>query len=161
MNAERMDLRRVIIAGFAATSILTALMYLAPLVGFPRIDMAAAVGGFLDRPAAMFSFRWWAGFVAYFLAGSVVSPLLFYYAVPAFYGKAWLRGLEWGVLIWGFGCVWVMFCMGIAYHEPFTSQPTMTTVSTLIGHLIYGTALGLAAGRAVSRPHNAAYGWFQ
>jgi hypothetical protein len=161
MDTAKVDLRRVMLAGFAATSILTALMYVAPLVGFPKIDMAAAVGGFPNRPALMFSSRWWAGFVVYFAFGSLISPLLFYYAVPAFYGKPWMRGVEWGITIWGFGCVWAMFFMGIAYYEPFTSQPATTTVLTFIGHLIYGAALGLAAGRAVSRPHEAAYGWFR
>jgi hypothetical protein len=161
MTSERADLRRVILAGILATSVLSVLMYVAPMVGLPKVDMAAAIGGFLDRPAVTFSMRWWIGLAVYFIAGSILSPLLFYYAVPALYGKPWVRGMEWGVLLWGFGAVWVMFYMGIAYYEPFTTEPSMSTVSSLAGHLIYGAALGVAAGHAVARPHDAAYGWFK
>jgi hypothetical protein len=36
-------------------------MYLAPLAGLPRFDMASAIGGFLGEPAPTLSFGWWIG----------------------------------------------------------------------------------------------------
>ena len=63
MNSQ--SVKRAVIAGLVATGVLIALMYLAPLVGLPRIDMASSIGGFGDRPAELFSIRWWIGLAVF------------------------------------------------------------------------------------------------
>lgn len=150
MTPDRADLKRAVLAGAAATLLLAALMYLAPLFGFPKIDMAAAVGGAWGEPALLFSLRWWIGLAIFLAAGVVVWPALFLLAAPALYGRPWQCGLEWGIAVWGVAGVIAMIYMGISFREPFVSQPHMSALASFIGHLIYGTVLGLLAGAAVA-----------
>ena len=53
MNSQ--SIKRAVLAGLIATGVLIAFMYLAPLAGLPRIDMASSIAGFGDRPAELFS----------------------------------------------------------------------------------------------------------
>src|SRR3974377_1700712 len=126
-------------------------MFGAPLAGFPNIDMASAIGGFLDRPAALFTLRWWVGLVVFAVVGCVASPLLFVRAVPWLYGNAWQRGLEWGFLLWVVGGICAMTYLGLAFHEPFTSHPQMSALSSFLGNLAYGAVLGAVGAALVGR----------
>jgi hypothetical protein len=141
---------RLILSGVVATVTLTVLMYAGPLAGFPKIDMAAAIGGFLDQPAIAFSARWWVGLGVFLAVGMIVSPLLFMQVGPSLYGSGWLRGLEWGVILWVFGGVCVMFNLGLAFHEPFVTHPQLSTAASFLGNLIYGAVLGALAARSGS-----------
>jgi hypothetical protein len=149
MNSDERELwKRAILGGIGATLALTVLMYLAPLAGFPKIDMAASIGGFLDHPALLFSARWWLGLAVFLVAGIVVSPVLFVHLAPWLYGRGWLRGMEWGLLVWVFGGGGVMVYLGLGFHEPFASHPQMSSLASFLGHLVYGAVLGwLAAGQ--------------
>lgn len=150
------DSRPAILAGLIATVVLTLLMYAAPRAGFPDIDMASAIGGFLDRPAAMFTVRWWLGLVVFAAVGAVVSPLLFVRVLPRLYGNPWLRGLEWGFLLWVVGGICAMTYLGLAFHEPFTSHPQMSALASVLGNLAYGAVLGGVGAVLVKRGHKAA-----
>jgi len=145
MNPEYPGVRAVLTGGLAATIVLTVLMYVAPLAGFPAIDMASAIGGFLGHPALLFTSRWWAGMIVFLLVGIVFSPLLFIGMARILYGRGWLRGLEWGVLLWTAGAVCVMVHFGLAFHPPFTTHPHSSALSSFLGNVIYGAVLGAVA----------------
>ncbi len=128
-------------------------MYMAPLAGFPSIDMASSIGGFLDRPATLFTTRWWMGFAVFFVGGAVLSPLLFSCLAQILYGKPWQRGVEWGILLWLFGAVCVMVHLGLAFHPPFTTHPRMSTLSSFLGNVVYGVVLAMGVARhGLKRP---------
>lgn len=135
--------RRAIFAGLIATATLTVLMYLAPLAGMPRVDMASAIGGFLSRPADSFTLRWWIGLAVFLITGIVFAPVIFQWLAPSLVGNVWQRGLEWGVLLWGFGAVCVMVHLGLAFHEPFTVHPQLVALTSFLGHLVYGVILAM------------------
>lgn len=145
MNPEYPGVRAVLTGGLAATVVLTLLMYAAPLAGFPGIDMASAIGGFLGHPALLFTPRWWAGMLVFLLVGIVFSPLLFIGMARILYGGGWLRGVEWGVLLWSAGAVCVMVHLGLAFHPPFTTHPQLSALSSFLGNAIYGGVLGAVA----------------
>ncbi len=148
MEPVKRDFKQAVIAGFIATAILTALMYAAPLVGLPRIDLASALGTpFAGAPAMMFTRAWWMGLVIFFLFGSVASPYVFVYAFPGLLGYSWLRGIEWGVFVWVFGGVAVMTAMGLGFNEAHYAHPFSSFLSSLAGHIVYGAILGAIAGR--------------
>lgn len=149
MTPFRADLKQAVRAGAAATFILTALMYFAPLAGLPRIDMAAAIGGAWGEPAMLFSIRWWIGMMIFLSVGVILWPALFLFAAPALYGRPWQCGIEWGVAVWGVAGVIAMIYMGLSFHEPFVSRPGMSALASFAGHLIYGGILGMLAGAAV------------
>jgi hypothetical protein len=145
MNPEYPGVRAVLLGGLAATLVLTVMMYIAPLAGFPAIDMPSAIGGFLDRPALLFTARWWAGLVVFLAVGIVFSPLLFIGMARILYGGGWLRGLQWGVLLWSAGAVCVMVHLGLAFHPPFTTHPVLSALSSFLGNVVYGAVLGAVA----------------
>lgn len=147
MAPVKRDFQRAVLAGFVATLILTVLMYLAPLAGLPRIDMASSLGVPVSgRSAELFSPNWWLGLAVFFAFGSLVSPFVFVYLFPALIGSSWLRGAEWGVIVWVFGGVGIMTLMGLGFDEAHFSHPFSSFASTLAGHILYGAILGLIAG---------------
>ncbi len=148
---ERELVKRAILGGVAATLLLTVLMYLAPLAGLPNIDMAAAIGGFLDRPALLFTARWWVGLAVFVLVGIVISPVLFVHLAPWLYGRGWLRGVEWGLLLWVFGGGGGMVYLGLGFHEPFASHPQMSSLASILGNFAYGAVLGWLTTEAARR----------
>jgi|SRR5271165_3400069 len=150
MEPVKRDFGQAVIAGFVATAILTALMYAAPLVGLPHIDLASALGTpFAGAPALTFTGSWWLGLAIFFLFGSVVSPYVFVYAFPGLLGYSWIRGIEWGVFVWVFGGVAVMTAMGLGFNEAHYAHPFSSLFSSLAGHIVYGAILGGIAGRTL------------
>lgn len=154
MGPQKLSLKRAVLAGFVATAILTILMFLAPVVGLPRIDLASALGKPLAGGrayAAPLTGNWWIGLGIFFLFGSVISPYIFAYAYHGLLGSAWLRGIEWALFVWVFGGVAVMTMMGLGLDEAHFTHPLGTFASSLAGHLIYGAVLGGISGSVYRR----------
>src|SRR4051812_28568239 len=63
-----------IIGGFAGTLLLTAGMYLAPIIGLPFIDVPHIMGGIFTSNATA---ALWIGFWLHFLNGALIFPILF------------------------------------------------------------------------------------
>ena len=149
MGPGKLSFKRAVLAGFVATAILTILMFLAPVVGLPRIDLASALGKPLAGGrayATLLSGSWWMGLGIFFLFGSVISPYIFVHAYHGLLGSAWMRGVEWALFIWVFGGVAVMTMMGLGMNEAHFSHPFGTFATSLAGHLVYGALLGGIAG---------------
>src|SRR5512138_344370 len=120
MRLDNPEMRACIEAGCVATGALTVLMYAAPALGLPFMDMASAIGGFDSRPALLFSSGWWIGLAIFLLTGAVLSPVIYFWMRTFLFGNGWQKGLQWGVLLWVFGGVCVMTHFGFAFHEPYT-----------------------------------------
>ena len=147
MGPGKHDIKQAIFAGFVATAILAILMYAAPLAGLPRIDLASALGRPISgNPATVLSGAWWLGLAIFFLFGSVVSPYVFVYAYHGLLGSSWIRGVEWGVVVWVFGGVAVMTMMGLGFDEAHFAHPFTSFLLSLVGHVMYGAILGGVAG---------------
>jgi hypothetical protein len=146
MRPDKRVFERAILGGLVATLILTVIMYLAPYVGLPNIDMAAAIGSrLMSHPAVVFSAGWWMGLAIFLFMGAVVSPIVFVYARPALLGTAWQRGAEWGVIVWVFAGTGVMVMMGVGFNEAHFLHPVTSVFSSLAGHVVYGAVLGTVA----------------
>ena len=89
-----------VIGGVAGTLILTAGMYLAPLLGFPFIDIPHLMGGILtaDPDGALVT-----GFWLHFVAGAILFPIVFGLVWPLLPGPMTglvgdvIKGLSWGL----------------------------------------------------------------
>ncbi len=152
MKPQPQEFRRAIQAGLAATLILVALMYIAPLAGLPNIDMAYAIGTRMAGHAAFhFTLYWWIGLAIFILMGSIASPIVFSYAFPGLLGSAWQRGAEWGIIVWTFAGTGVMVMMGVGFNEAHFAHPVLSVLSSLAGHVVYGALLGVFFGAALAR----------
>ncbi len=141
---ERKNVGKAMLAGFIATLVMTMIMYIAPMMGMPKMDVAAMLGGMLrqDMPEPMSSL-WLMGMVLHFVNGSVIFPLIFafllYHRLP---GAPWRKGIIWGLILWFVSQAMVMPMMGAGFFSSHAPEPLMTVIGSLMGHIIYGGILG-------------------
>ncbi len=141
---------RAVVAGFVATLVMTMLMYGAPMMGMPKMDIAAMLGSMLGQgmPAAGTG-AWWLGMIIHFINGTIIFPLIYAYALYSVLPDApWLKGATWGVILWAIAQAVVMPMMGMGFFSSGAPQPMMAVVGSLIGHLVYGGILSAVTGRA-------------
>lgn len=117
---------KAILGGFVATMIMTMMMYAAPMMGLPKMDLAAMIGSmFAGRQMpAPYSGAWWMGMLMHFINGSVIFALIYGYLVHSILaGSPWLRGLEWGLILWLLAQVVAMPMMGMGIFSANSQQP--------------------------------------
>jgi uncharacterized membrane protein YagU involved in acid resistance len=151
---------RAIWAGFIATLIMTLLAYSGPAVGMPKMDFAALLGSvFATEAPQPWSGPWWLGMIIHFIDGSVIFALIYAYWIYRFMpGPNWLRGAQWGVILWIMSESIVLPAMGLGFFSANMPQPFIWALASLIGHLVYGALLGaLAAEQAVALPTTERY----
>ena len=153
------DFSRAMLAGLIATIIMSIMQAVAPLMGFPRMDIAAMLGSMLGGSLLV-------GWIVHLMMGTILWAAVYAYIVePRLGGAPWLRGLTYGfllavfVLIIGFPLVGAMF-------SSLTPKPgflgmgmggAMGTMGVIIGHLVYGLVLGTIYGHPASE-HESAVG---
>jgi hypothetical protein len=147
------DLEQLAVAGLAATAIMTALAYAAPLMGMPESDFAQGLGARLTgKDAPKGTGPWWVGMAEHFLNGSVIFPFIYGFALREFLaGRRWHRGIEWGIILWLLSQSAVSPMMGMGVFSTKTPQPAKTVLGNFVGHLVYGAVLGAMGGRGRSR----------
>jgi len=139
----KLSIGRVILGGFAGTLAITFLMYLGgPMMGLPKMDIAAMLGGMLGG--------WAIGMMMHFVNGTIIFPLIYAYLLfGKLPGTPVLKGLIWGVALWVLAQLVVMPLMGAGVFG-LKMGGAMSALGSLIGHAIYGALLGSIAGSARS-----------
>lgn len=133
---------RSVLAGFAGTLAMTAMMYVvAPMIGL-TMDIAAMLGSMMNG-------SWIAGMILHFVNGSILFPAIYAYVLyERLPGSATVRGALWGVGLWLVAQVIVMPMMGGGLFSS-AAGGLMTVMGSLVGHVIYGSVLGSIASAPV------------
>ena len=152
-------MKKLFLAGIVATAAMTALMYAAPLMGMPKMDIATMLGTmFVANPGPAF----WFGMMIHLMMGTVMFPAIYRFVLQPGSGSGTGRGVSFGLLLWAAANLIVMPMMG-AIHPMVKSgrMPApgflmlnlgvMAPMGSLIGHLIYGGLLGKLAGPKAAR----------
>jgi len=136
----RPNLRKTIVAGFAGTVVMTAMMYrVAPMMLGRPMDVAASLGG-------MFGGSWAMGMLMHLINGSIIFPLVFAYVLyRALPGEPWLKGMLWGLVLWFVSQAVVTPMMGGGIFSA-RSGGVMAVIASLMAHAVYGVLLGAVAG---------------
>ncbi len=147
-------MKKLFLAGFAATAAMTVLMYVAPMMGMPKMDIATMLGTmFLASPGPAF----WLGMIIHLMMGTVLFPAVYRIALQPGTGGGTGKGVLFGLLLWAAANFMVMPMMG-AIHPMVKNgmMPApgflmlnlgiMAPIGSLIGHLLYGVVLGKLAG---------------
>ncbi len=123
------------IAGFAATVVLSLLMMMKSAMGLmPGLDVIAMLSGMMGSGLAM-------GWVAHFMIGVVVWGGLFALLSPNIPGGSlWLKGVIFGTGAWLLMMVAVMPMAGAGIFGMKFGM--VASVMTLMLHVIYGAVLG-------------------
>lgn len=136
-HLARPGIYQAVLGGFAGTVAMTMMMYFAApmMIGHP-MDIAKMLGSMLGD-------NWWAGMVMHFMNGTLIFPLFYafvlYGVLP---GSPAVKGIGWGVALWLLAQFVVMPMMGAG----FFSGSAMAAMSSLVGHIVYGSLLGTLAG---------------
>lgn len=131
-------LARAALGGFVGTLAMTAMMYIvAPMMGL-EMDMAAMLGSMLGG-------SWAAGMMMHFINGSVIFPAIYVFALYGLLpGSPAMRGTIWGVALWFIAQTVVMPMMGAGVFSSAMGG-TMAAIGSLVGHLLYGSLVGVIA----------------
>ncbi len=134
---------RAVLGGFVATTAITFLMYVGgPMMGLPKMDIAAMMGNVLGG--------WWMGMAMHILNGTVIFPLIYAYLLfGKLAGKPYMKGILWGVSLWVLAELVVMPMMGAGLFG-LRMNEIMPAFGSLLGHVIYGALLGAIAGHGRS-----------
>lgn len=153
-------MKRLFVAGFVATAAMTALMYLAPMMGLPKMDIGTMLGTmFLGSPSPAF----WLGLMIHFVMGTVLFPATYALALrPGSGGTG--RGVAFGLVLWAAANFMVMPMMGFIHPMVksgmipgpgflMLNMGVMAPIGSLVGHLVYGALLGKLAGPRTTHLH--------
>ncbi|MBI4507945.1 MAG: hypothetical protein HY691_20660 [Chloroflexi bacterium] len=141
-----MNVPAAVAAGLVATVVMTALMYVAPMMGLPKMDILGMLGSMLTptrRPAVAIG-------TALHLMMGVVFALI--------YATLWTQGLGRPDWLWGaiFGVVHAVIAMmampmmmRMHPRPPAMAGGPMAAMGLVMGHVVYGVVVALvyAAGQ--------------
>ncbi|HXG91431.1 MAG TPA: DUF6789 family protein [Blastocatellia bacterium] len=143
---------RTIVAGLTSTLAMTMVMVMAPVMGMPKMDIAAMLGSVIAGGSAPpGSFAWIAGLVMHLIIGSVVLSAGYALAhnhLPT--SSSLVKGAIYGAIVWLMAQAVVMPMMGAGLFSSNLPHGAMSAMGSLIGHLIYGAVLGKVYGSARS-----------
>jgi uncharacterized membrane protein YagU involved in acid resistance len=128
------DLPKGMEAGFAATVLITILVFIQQTLGLsPEFNLIAMATKAVGGDTIM-------GWIAHFFMGGVVWGIGFAVASPHWPGPHWLRGALFGVLAWLIMMVAILPMIG---YEMFAAGmgPTIPVASFVL-HLIFGLTMG-------------------
>ncbi len=131
---------RAILGGVVGTALLTLMMYVvAPAMTGHAMDIAGMLG-------SMMGGSWAVGMIVHGANGALVFPLIYaFFVVPRLPGATWFRGLVWGGVLWVLAQMIVLPMMGAGFFSAHAGRMRSAGAS-LLGHLIYGVALGMVVG---------------
>lgn len=144
---ERSNVSKAILGGFVATLVMTMMMYVTPMMGMPKMDIAAILGSMMSKtmPAPM-SGPWLMGMMLHFINGTIIFPLIFFFLLFRILpGAPWLKGVTWGLILLAQLMVMPMMGMGIFSGN---APNAMMSMGSLMRHIIYGAILGGVANGA-------------
>jgi hypothetical protein len=149
-GAGGINASKAMAGGLAGTLAMTALMYAAPLVGFPPMDLATMLGTlFVSEMNTAFQ----VGMAIHLVIGSIILALVYAAIYRWLPGEPWVRGATWGFMLFILANAVVTPLMG-AIHPMIVSgqmpapgffalnMGVLAPIGSLIAHLVYGGILG-------------------
>lgn len=124
------------IAGFAATVVLSALMVMKSAMGLmPELNVIAMLTQMMNASSPI------VGWIIHFVIGTLVWGTLFAWLDPSVPGHShWLKGVVFGIAAWALMMVIVMPIAGAGFFGMQLGM--MAPVMTLVLHIIFGAVLG-------------------
>ncbi len=130
---------RSILAGVVATAVMTAFMFMAPMMGLPKMNPANMLSGMLGVSPIV-------GWIMHFMIGSIFAAVYVYLFNPHvhIHSRAG-KGILFGVVVFLFA-QGMMFLMSKIMPMPSNSMKddmVLMMIGSLIGHLVFGLLVGL------------------
>ncbi len=121
--------------GLSATSAMTILMLIAPMMGMPKMLIGKMLAGFMHLPVGI-------GWILHFVIGTLLATMFILVWKKRLPGNAAVKGMLFSLIPFFVAQIAVMPVMGAGFFSMNTPVPMMMVLGSLIGHLVYGTVLG-------------------
>jgi uncharacterized membrane protein YagU involved in acid resistance len=139
INNRESDMKQNLISifkgGVIATAAMTMLMLLAPMMGMPEMPIGGMLAGFMGVSV-------WIGWVMHFVIGAALAAAYVILWKDRLPGSAVVKGLLFSLIPFLMAQIIVMPMMGAGLFSANTTAPLMMVMGSLLGHLVYGAALG-------------------
>jgi len=133
------NLQRALAAGIGGTTAMTMVMFMVPVMGMPKMDVAAMLAGFMGIPVAL-------GWIAHFMIGIVLALTYGFAFARKIPDTTWTRGAIFSLIPWIMAQVLINPMMGAGFFATHTTEPMMIVMGSLLGHLVFGIVIGLIYG---------------
>jgi len=140
----------IVVGGLIATTVMTMLMIMAPLMGMPKMPIGNMLAGFMGIPVAL-------GWTAHFMIGIVLAAIYVKMLRSKLPGSSLVNGLLFGLVPFLMAQLLVMPMMGAGFFSANTPAPMMMVMGSLFGHIVYGSVLGAVTGKFEAKTQNAAF----
>jgi uncharacterized membrane protein YagU involved in acid resistance len=148
LNLTPANIGKGLIAGFAATLVLSLLMVMKQMMGLmPELDVIAMLSRMMGNISPVMAW------VAHFMIGTVVWGVLYVVVSPMLPGPQWFRGALFGTAAWLAMMVMIMPVAGAGLFG--ISLGMMAPIATLMLHWVFGAVLGGVYG-AILHPETSA-----
>jgi hypothetical protein len=124
--------------GIVATAAMTLLMLVAPMMGMPKMPIGDMLAGFMGIPVAL-------GWIAHFMIGVAFAAAYVFILKDHLSGKPAVKGLLFSLIPFFMAQIIVMPMMGAGLFSMSTGAPILMIMGSLIGHIVYGTVLGVVS----------------
>ena len=126
-----------IIAGMVATTVMTGFMFLAPIMGLPKMNPAEMLSGMMGVPLMV-------GYLMHCMIGIIFTAAYVYLFNPKFHiGSKLLKGALFGFTVFIFAQL-MLFIIGKVMPTPMPQDNMMLLmIGSLIGHLLFGIVVAL------------------
>ncbi len=126
-----------IIAGLVATAVMTGFMFLAPMMGLPKMNPVEMLSGMMGVSLMI-------GYFMHFMIGIIFAAVYVYLFNPKVHiSSKLLKGVLFGFAVFVFAQV-MMFIIGKMMPMPMPQDNMMLMMlGSLIGHLVFGIVLAL------------------
>lgn len=143
-------IQQALLAGFVGTAAMTAVMMMAPMMGFPKMSAAGMLSMMMGVPMVV-------GWMMHFMIGIVfaVAYALFFQNVVKGIGSPLLRGVVFGMAVFVFAQI-MMALMGamMGGMPPMEGSKVMMIMGSIIGHLVFGIVVALLVKPALQPKTN-------
>ncbi len=136
----KLHVLKAVSAGLAGTAAMTAVIWMAPAIGMPPMDIAGMLASVMGGAIAL-------GWIAHFAIGTVLALIYAAAFAQRLPGPALGRGALYSLLPWLAAQLVVMPMMGMGLF----SGSVVMAAGSLLGHIVYGAVLGLVYGAAEDR----------
>ena len=132
-TTDHLNVGRTLLGGFAATIVITLMMYFGAsvMIGAP-MDIAGELARMIGAP-------WLLGMAIHFVLGTTVFAFAYVFAAPMVLpGSAPIRGVAWGIILW----LVAMLMMSPMMGKGLFMGSVPAAIASLVGHATYGLTLG-------------------
>ena len=134
--------QKSILAGIIGTAIMTLVMFVAPMMGMPKMSPPEMLSGMLGKSIFV-------GWIMHFIIGIIFAFSYTYWISKSKITNEWIKGAVFGIIVFVFAKI-IMAIMEIIMpmHKMEEASMILTMAGSLIGHIIFGMTVSKTVGNA-------------